>query len=272
MVHYTIYLSPLFVGKSPHFLGLGGEIAPFFQKLATSLHSDIVNSINIKQFNHHHSPLQLVETRWLLVKFLQIFLSDVIAVNILMVSSLLVGFISMFISFRSFFITLIHVIGGLPGGLLPGVRNSFSVFLAGVSGCSRIRCPSQFSLRFLMFRLHGVALVISYRFTFDILVGQCMFNAYLSCFLWNASICSSCVLFSVQSSLLYRKMLDIYAVKVLIFKSVLMFFDVNMYFSVFMASMVSIFRLWMSLSVCSMLPSNLHFFQSGVSSLGVFSL
>ena len=55
----------------------------------------------------------------------------------------------------------IQVVFGLPCGRSPFQRYSLRVFLAGVSGCKRMRCSSHISLLFLSISLHGSHFVLA---------------------------------------------------------------------------------------------------------------
>ena len=60
------------------------------------------------------------------------------------------------IAFRSCLISSIHVRCGLPLGRLTFLRYSASASLAGVSGCSLMRWPSQLRRRLCIVVLHSL--------------------------------------------------------------------------------------------------------------------
>ena len=78
------------------------------------------------------------------------------------------------IAFRSCLISSIHVRCGLPLGRLTFLRYSASASLAGVSGCSLMRWPSQLRRRLCIVVLHSSVLVLVYSSMLVIFLGQCM--------------------------------------------------------------------------------------------------
>ena len=80
---------------------------------------------------------------------------------------------------KSLLIKLIQVVLGRPMGRLAGLMASCRDCLAGVESGSRSRCPSQFSLRLLIVRLHFSALVIVMSLSLQIRRGQCMSSVFL---------------------------------------------------------------------------------------------
>ena len=79
------------------------------------------------------------------------------------------------IAFRSCLISSIHVRCGLPLGRLTFLRYSASASLAGVSGCSLMRWPSQLRRRLCIVVLHSSSvLVLVYNSMLVIFLGQCM--------------------------------------------------------------------------------------------------
>ena len=81
------------------------------------------------------------------------------------------------IAFRSCLISSIHVRCGLPLGRLTFLRYSASASLAGVSGCSLMRWPSQLRRRLCIVVLHSSVLVLVHtRNTQNGLVGVACVN------------------------------------------------------------------------------------------------
>ena len=89
------------------------------------------------------------------------------------------------IAFRSCLISSIHVRCGLPLGRLTFLRYSASASLAGVSGCSLMRWPSQLRRRLCIVVLHSSVLVLVYSSMVVIFLGQCMPRIFLRCLLWK---------------------------------------------------------------------------------------
>ena len=89
------------------------------------------------------------------------------------------------IAFRSCLISSIHVRCGLPLGRLTFLRYSASASLAGVSGCSLMRWPSQLRRRLCIVVLHSSVLVLVYSSMLVIFLGQCMPRIFLRCLLWK---------------------------------------------------------------------------------------
>ena len=89
-----------------------------------------------------------------------------------------------------------------------------------------------------------------------------MFRSLLRRFLWNVSILFSCVLVSVHNSLLYKKTLDMYALKSrsLTFSLIFLLVRISLYWM--KAGLASCFLLFMSSSVSNKVPRYLHFFHS----------
>ena len=76
------------------------------------------------------------------------------------------------IAVRSCLISSIHVRCGLPLGRLTFLRYSASASLAGVSGCSLMRWPSQLMRRLCIVVLHSSVLVLVYSSMLVIFLGQ----------------------------------------------------------------------------------------------------
>ena len=98
---------------------------------------------------------------------------------------------------------------GRPTGLFVGRLYSFKAWRAGVSCGNLYKCPSKFLL-------HGSLFVLVYRSTFVILSSFVILRVRLSRVLWKTSILCSSFIVIVHSSLLYRKIEHIYALKILI--------------------------------------------------------
>ena len=126
---------------------------------------------------------------------------------------------------RSFSITLSQVVGVFPHFFLDGCSASYIEILAGVSFGILIKWPSQFKRLLFIVWLHGSTLVLLYRFTLDIFLGQRMFMACRIILLWNESICFAIVVVIVQSSELYRKIDAVKALNVFTLVAMLRFFD-----------------------------------------------
>ena len=106
------------------------------------------------------------------------------------------------IAFRPCWISSIHVRCGLPLGRLTFLRYSASASLAGVSGCSLMRWPSQLRRRLCIVVLHSSVLVLVYSSMLVIFLGQCMTRIFLRCLLWKV--------LTVFSSFLVRVSTDLY--------------------------------------------------------------
>ena len=104
------------------------------------------------------------------------------------------------IAFRSCLISSIHVRCGLPLGRLTFLRYSASASLAGVSGCSLMRWPSQLRRRLCIVVLHSSVLVLVYSSMLVIFLGQCMPRIFLSCLLWKVLTVFSSFFVRVHSS------------------------------------------------------------------------
>ena len=63
--------------------------------------------------------------------------------------------------------------------------SAVSASLAGVSGCSLMRWPSQLRRRLCIVVLHSSVLVLVYSSLLVILLGQCMPRIFLRCFFGN---------------------------------------------------------------------------------------
>ena len=62
---------------------------------------------------------------------------------------------------KSYLPVCIQVVFGLPCSRFTFLRYSLRAFLAGVSGCKRMRCPSHVSLLSLIILLHGSHFVLA---------------------------------------------------------------------------------------------------------------
>ena len=87
---------------------------------------------------------------------------------------------------------------------------------AGASSGSLNRWPSHSNLLFWIFLLHSTVFVLEYRSLFDIFFGHAIFKIFLSSDLWKMLMSSASFFVRVQSSALYKKMLSMYALKILI--------------------------------------------------------
>ena len=92
---------------------------------------------------------------------------------------------SITIAFRSCLISSIHVRCGLLLGRLTFLRYSASASLAGVSGWSIMRWPSQLMRLLCIVMLHSSVLVLMYISMLVIFLGQCMPRIFLRCLLWK---------------------------------------------------------------------------------------
>ena len=135
---------------------------------------------------------------------------------------------------------------------------SSKAFLAGASSGSLIKWPSHFSLFDCMVIDHGSVLVVLYKCVLCILfvLTICLRNA-----LWNVSILMISVLFSVQSSALYRKIDDTSASKILILISRAILLLHSDFLFLLKAALASCFLLLMSSLFPKRLPRYLQFFQ-----------
>ena len=70
-------------------------------------------------------------------------------------------------------------------GRLTFLRYSASASLAGVSGCSLMRWPSQLRRRLCIVVLHSSVLVLANSSMLGIFLGQCMPRIFLRCLLWK---------------------------------------------------------------------------------------
>ena len=93
------------------------------------------------------------------------------------------------IAFRSCLISSIYVRCGLPLGRLTFLRYSASASLAGVSGCSLMRWPSQLRRRLCIVVLHSSVLVLVCSSMLVIFLGQCMPRIFLRYLLWKVFAC-----------------------------------------------------------------------------------
>ena len=74
---------------------------------------------------------------------------------------------------------------GLPLGRLTFLRYSARASLAGVSGYSNMRWPSQLRRRLCIVVLHSSVFVLVYSSMLVIFLGQCMPRIFLRCLLWK---------------------------------------------------------------------------------------
>ena len=129
---------------------------------------------------------------------------------------------------------------------------------AGASSGSLNRWPIHSNLLFWIFLLHSTVFVLEYRSLFDIFFGHAIFKIFLSSDLWKMLMSSVSFFVRVQSSALFKKMLSMYALKILI-----LFLMVNLLlkaiFNLLKARMAKHFLLEISLLVSSSVPRYLHF-------------
>ena len=88
-------------------------------------------------------------------------------------------------AFRSCLIRSIYVRCDVSLGRLAFLRYSASASLAGVSGCSLMRWPSQLRRRLCIMVLHSSVLVLVYSSMLVNFLGQCMPRIFLICLLWK---------------------------------------------------------------------------------------
>ena len=94
------------------------------------------------------------------------------------------------------------------------VLRIFSAMRAGVFSSNLITCPIRFSLRLVSDQ--GSAFVLLYKSSFVIILGHLIWSTVRIRRRWNESTCLMWLAVRVQVSELYRKILAVYAFKILI--------------------------------------------------------
>ena len=108
---------------------------------------------------------------------------------------------------RSCRIVCIHVVFGLPCGLLTFLRYSSKEFLAGVSGCSLIICPNHVNRLIVICLVQGSHFVLVYSSWLVMFLCHLIPRIFRKCLRWKVSMLSSSFFVRVHNSLFYRKTL-----------------------------------------------------------------